>query len=181
MAEKPDRSGRRRSLADWRDELGLDRLIADLVDGDLDACWYDHGTGEFHEIPRLHWQPEHALNQVKRAIGWGWRIKRDDGGLFQWDHCKIYAARSAKHAGGRKPIYDWEAFAIEAARFVQTDLYIQTKPSKKRAVLTGHLCDWFDAHQDQSPGLTEIKKHVKKFLDANSVSDQKAPRKSKNT
>jgi hypothetical protein len=88
-----------RPLADWRDELGLDRLRADLIDGDLDACWYDHATGEFHQIPRAYWRRNKA---VEHAIGWGWLI---GGGLFSFSSsvrsCEIYAARPAKHAGGK--------------------------------------------------------------------------------
>ena len=78
-----------RPLADWRDELGLDRLRADLIDGDLDAWWQHYATGEWHQIPRAHWQREKT---VEDAIGWGWPV---GGGLFSRDHhwCAIHAAR----------------------------------------------------------------------------------------
>ena len=145
-----------RPLAAWRDELGLDRLKADLINGDLDAWWYDHDTGEYHQIPRAHWQREKV---VERAIGWGWVI----GGLFSpGRRCAIHAARSIKHTGGPKPKYDWEACMIEAARFVQTERYIQTKPSKKRAVLTDHLSDWFASSKSapQPHGSQKARKKI---------------------
>jgi hypothetical protein len=84
-----------RPLADWRNELGLDRLTTDLTDGDLDTWWYDHATGKWHRIPREHWRQENA---VEHAIGWGWRI---GGGLFSSDVvrlCAIYAARPGPSA-----------------------------------------------------------------------------------
>jgi hypothetical protein len=77
-----------RPLADWRDELGLDRLRADLIDGGLDACWYDHATGDYHPIPRVHWREKKA---VEHALGWGWPL----GDMFSSDTrlCTIYAWR----------------------------------------------------------------------------------------
>jgi hypothetical protein len=74
-----------RPLVDWRDELGLHRLRADLIGGDLDAWWYDHYTGEYHQIPRAHWQQERA---VERAIESGWPI-----GMGRL--CEIHAVRPA--------------------------------------------------------------------------------------
>jgi hypothetical protein len=80
-----------RPLADWRDELGLDRLTADLINGDLDAYHDDPLTGEYHPIPRAHWEGEKA---VVHAIAHGWPI---GGGLFFPDIpfrvCAIHAAR----------------------------------------------------------------------------------------
>jgi hypothetical protein len=78
-------------LAEWIDELGLDRVTADLIAGRLNAWWYDHETAQFHPIPRVHWQ---SAKQIKRAASsWGWPVKRDDDGrLFSWDCCKVFAA-----------------------------------------------------------------------------------------
>jgi hypothetical protein len=169
-----------RPLAEWQEELGSDRLLADLTSGTLVAGGYDSQTGEWHEILRVHWQ-QRGPERLKLGIGWGWPVKRDAGHPFPVVYCKVYAARWAKHAGGPKPKYDWEAFAIEAARFVQTEGYAQTKPSKKRATLTDHLSNCFARQKNQYPSPTEIKEHVKKFLDVSAVSDQKSPRKPKST
>jgi hypothetical protein len=113
-----------RPLAEWRDELGLDRLRANLIDGDLDAWWYDHATGEFHQIPRTHWQKEN----VQLAIAWGWFI---GGGLFSRDNrwCVIHAARRVKHAGGRKPGQETgKTLIMAAARNILDDEAAQRPP-----------------------------------------------------
>jgi hypothetical protein len=160
-----------RPLADWRDELGLDRLRADLIDGDLDACWYDHATGEFHQIPRAHWQREKA---VEHAIGWGWRIGGDlfsSGGRL----CAIHAARPAKHAGGRKPKYDWPSAYNEMRRYVRKNGW-----PKKQAPLVSHIEHWFE-QQDKEPSNSTIREHVNNFFAGNSVSGKKAPPRSKST
>jgi hypothetical protein len=87
-----------RRLAAWADELGFDRLKADLIDGDLVAWWQHPTTGEWHEIPRAYWEEEGA---VKRAAGgWGWPL----GGLFSSDFrsAAIYAARGPSK-GAKQP------------------------------------------------------------------------------
>jgi hypothetical protein len=84
-----------RPLADWRAELGLVRLKADLINRDLDAWYYDPLTGQWHQIPRRHWQGKVAgRDALEHALGWGWPI---GGGLSAPDihirSCAIHAAR----------------------------------------------------------------------------------------
>ena len=79
-------------LAQWVDEFGLNRVTVALIAGHLIAWWYDHETGEFHQIPRAYWQ---NAEQVKQAAGWGWlvgyRFLQDspDGRSYQ-----IFAAKA---------------------------------------------------------------------------------------
>ena len=76
--------------ADWRDELGLDRQRADLINGDLGAWWQHYATGEYHEIPRAYWRGERAVEFANG--GWGWLLL---GGLFSSEgshSCAIYMA-----------------------------------------------------------------------------------------
>jgi hypothetical protein len=93
-----------RPLAEWRDELGLDRLRDDLINGDLDAWYFDPLNGQWHGIPRAHWRREEA---AETALGWGWTI--GEGPIFTPDphifrRCKIHAARPASHdRPGPKP------------------------------------------------------------------------------
>jgi hypothetical protein len=79
-----------RSLADWRDELGLDRLRADLINGDLDAWWQRYETGEWHQIPRAHWRQERAVEVAVEewGMGSGWAF-----GPFSSDLVRLWAAR----------------------------------------------------------------------------------------
>ena|SRR5262249_60648940 len=84
-----------RPLADWRDQLGLDRLRADLINGDLDAWYYDPLTGQWHQIPRAHWQGKVAgKDALEHALGWGWGI---GGSIFSpgvpFRACPLRAAR----------------------------------------------------------------------------------------
>jgi hypothetical protein len=79
-----------RALKDWRDELGLDRLRANLISGDLEAGWYDHTTGEYHLILHAHWAGKVAgKDALEHALKWGWPI----GGMFSPNVrvCAIYA------------------------------------------------------------------------------------------
>jgi hypothetical protein len=52
-----------RPLNDWLGELGLDRLRADLINGDLDAWWQDGLTGEWRQIPRASWRQKGAVEE----------------------------------------------------------------------------------------------------------------------
>src|SRR5262245_4986559 len=135
-----------RPLAEWRDELGLDRLVANLIDGDLDAWWYDHATAEFHQIPQVHGQREiqwwegylspqgQIRGRVEVASERGWSVKREGESL---DLCTIYAARRVKHAGGPKPIYNWDAAYEEMQRYVRENGW-----PKKQAPLVSHIENW---------------------------------------
>lgn len=61
----------RRPLVEWGKELGWDRLTGVLKSGHLKAEWYNHETGEFHPLPREHWQ---NAEQVRVAAGWGLQV-----------------------------------------------------------------------------------------------------------
>ena len=82
----------RKRLAEWIDQLGLDRVTTDLIAGRLNAWWYDHETGEFHPLPREHWE---NAEQVRHAANWGhgvgYRFLQDspDGRSYQ-----IFAAEA---------------------------------------------------------------------------------------
>ena len=67
---------RRKALAAWRDELGLDRLRADLTKGNSYACWQHYSTGEFHPI---HERIGDEKAVAPRRWRMGWPI---GGGLF---------------------------------------------------------------------------------------------------
>ena len=77
-----------KSLAEWLANLGLEKLTSDLMTGGLETRWYDHETGEFHSIPRLHWQ---NAEQVRDAAGRGWPPLRRTGSRSQG--YKIFAAQ----------------------------------------------------------------------------------------
>jgi hypothetical protein len=150
-----------RPLANWRDELGLDRLRADLINGDLDAWWQHYTTGDYRRIPRAHWQQKRA---VEHALGWGWSI---GGGLFSPDvpfrSCAIHAARRVKRAGGRKPIYDWPAAYDEMRTYVR-----ENGQPKKAAPLVRHIENWF-AERNQYPSSSKVREHVGNIFARNSV------------
>jgi len=91
-----------RLLADWRDELGLDRLRADLIDGTLVAWWQHWETGEWHQIPRAHWQGKVAgRDALEHALGWGWGI----GGGFPFSSQEFHpcALRAARPGPSKRP------------------------------------------------------------------------------
>jgi hypothetical protein len=142
-----------RPLEDWRDELGLDRLRADLINGELDAWWHDHTTGEWHQIERAHWQKKIGGRcAVKHASGWGWLL---GGGPFSSGVrlCAIHAARPAKHAGGKPRTFDRESLEQELSNFVLKNGWPETQ-----AVLERHVLDlglWGE--------LTWVKARVREF------------------
>jgi hypothetical protein len=157
-------------LAEWIDELGLDRVTTDLIAGRLNACWYDHETGEFHSIPRVHWQ---NAKQIKHAVGWGWLGKRDDGRFFPHDGCKIFAAEAQapvpasqpiKRAGGRPKKYDWERAAIHVCKYIfDNGLPLKTEAGKRR--LRKVIQDYFNEKDPNGgPHRTQIADHVSRVL-----------------
>jgi hypothetical protein len=160
----------------WHAESGKDRLETDLIDGILRAWWQHPTTGEYHEIPRACWREEGA---VKRAVGgFGWRL---GGGLFSSEPFRVaaiyaaYAPRRVKHAGGRKPIYDWPAAHKEMRAYVR-----ENGRPKKPAPLVKHIEGWF-TKRDQYPSNSKVREHVGEFFARNSVKGKKAPQKSKST
>ena len=95
----------RKRLAEWIDQLGLDRVTTDLIAGRLNAWWYDHETGEFHPLPREHWE---NAEQVRHAANWGhgvgYRFLQDspDGRSYQIFAAEAQASQPIKRAQSRK-------------------------------------------------------------------------------
>jgi hypothetical protein len=161
-----------RPIEDWCAELGLDRLHADLFSGDLDAYWQHYATGEWHLIPRAHWQQKSAVESA--VDGFEWRLRgRWPGDL---DHvCPIHAARRVKHAGGKTPEYDWDAAYNEMRNYTR----VHGLP-KKKAPLVSHIRDWF-GDRNEYPADSLIRGHVTPFFADNSVTGKKAPQKPRET
>jgi hypothetical protein len=147
-------------LADWIDELGLDRVTADLIAGRLNAWWYDLEIGEFQLIRRVHWNDAKEVNQ---AAGWGW-LKRPDG--LVKDTFKIFAAQApmpaaqpVKNAGGRPPKHDWPGVAISLIPYVHHNGFPETQAELER-VIEG----WFKDNKKGIPAESEIKKFAQRIF-----------------
>jgi hypothetical protein len=165
-----------RLLVEFSIELGLEELTARILAGRLVPWFYDDKTGTWHQMNLLGlhsdlWDAE----GVKRAAWFGRPVRRD---FESWDWCRVFAAPApllAKHGGGPKPKYDREAQDKEMRHYVS-----ENGPPKRPGDLVRHMEKWA-ARQDQHPSNSYFKKRVKKFVDTNLVSIQKAPPKPKNT
>jgi hypothetical protein len=140
-SDVPDRD--LRFLADWHDELGLDRLRAGLIDGTLVAWWRHYSTGKYHEIPRADWQKERA---VELAVGWGWQlgppISFSSSEPVLW--CTIYAARRGPSKRPKKSKQRKKADRLRSGRPREYDHDAIAKIAEDLPGIDDHLALFLD-------------------------------------
>jgi hypothetical protein len=150
-------------LYEVRDELGKDRLKAELAAGRWVAYWYDVNTAELHKISQAHWLDDFT---ARRTVVDGTFVDRRDKTLGPKFHPTFVApaeleSRSTKrHAGGRPVTYDWESVLIHVASFIH-----ENGLPKTQAELVRVMQDWFNERGD-IPAESEIKKRARLVLQA---------------